>query len=85
MTYFPDLFTAAVLPDIIEETPSGTFMGWFDRIKYDRKRKPHGQPIWTIRKVAVDGSFTEVFYPNGSRLPKFVWDDRKSYSYTYCD
>lgn len=45
----PDLYSEAILADIIETCAEGTYVGKYDRAKYDPSIDVHAQPIWRIR------------------------------------
>lgn len=87
MTHFPALYVEAEKPDIIEETASGTYLGWFDRKEFDRSSSPETQPIWRIRYIAqadANGvSTTKILYPNGRDEYSQVWNDRESLTYNF--
>lgn len=87
MTHFPDLINEAVKPDIIADSPAGTFIGWLDRKAWKRSEAPEGQRIWKIRKIetteAEGNTTTRILYPEGSADFAFVWNDRESVTYQF--
>jgi len=87
MTYLPAIYDDAEKPDIVAESASGTYLGWFDRKEFDRSLPPEGQPIWRIRRITTDtvngDDITKIQYPNGRDEYSAVWDDRESLTYKY--
>lgn len=87
MTHFPALYVEAEKPDIIAESASGTYLGWFDRKEYNRATPPEEQPIWRIRRLvqteANGVTTTQLLYPNGRDEYSQVWNNRESLTYNY--
>lgn len=88
----PDLYSEAILADIIETCAEGTYVGKYDRAKYDPSIDVHAQPIWRIRffenveNVGENSAVlrrTRILYPDSRSNFKFVWDNRKNYTYKY--
>lgn len=84
MYHYPALYTEANPADIIVSTENGTYIGKFDRSKYNPEEDAEAQPIWSIRFIATpDESTTKTLYPEGSKLHTYVWNDREEYNYKY--
>ena len=87
MTYLPALFIEAEKPDIVAESASGTYLGWFDRKELDRSASPEEQPIWRIRRITQEDmngvSTTKILYPNGRDEYSQVWNNRESLTYNF--
>lgn len=65
-------------PVIIDESISGeTYLGYpllGEGLNED-------QPVWGIKLVQAISGETQLLYPNGSKMKKFVWEDREDYTY----
>ncbi len=84
MNHLPALYIEAEPADIIEQLPEGTFIGRYDRTKYDISKPAEDQPIWSIRFFSTpDETTTKTLYPDGRRIPLFVWSKRTEYEYKY--
>lgn len=88
MVHYPDLYTEAIKPDIIEETEEATYIGWFSRgSEFNRALPAEKQAICRIRRVMQteeNGSTViRTQYPDGKDDHIFVWNDRQSYTYSY--
>lgn len=89
MIYQPSLYTEAETPDIVDSGDGGTYIGWLSRgSEYDRSLPPEAQAIWRIRFVSEsedpDGHEIKRFlYPNGSNDYSFIWNNRRSLTYSY--
>lgn len=82
--FLPSLFTEAEPADIIIETSDGTYIGRFDRGRYDNSIPAEQQPIWSIRLVATPNDYTiKTLYPDGIKHPNFIWDQKESYNYKF--
>jgi hypothetical protein len=82
--FLPTLFTDAEPADIIESTDAGTYIGKYDRAKFDPSQPAEGQPIWSIRFIATPSdTITQTLYPEGSKQPKYIWDERNLYHYKF--
>lgn len=84
MNFLPALFTEAEPADIIISNSTGTYIGRYDRSKFNSELTAEEQPIWSIRFISTpDENTTQTLYPDGSRLFAFVWNNREDYNYKY--
>ena len=66
--FLPTLFTDAEPADIINSTDAGTYIGKYDRGKFDPSKPAEEQPIWSIRFIATPSeAITQTLYPEGSK------------------
>ena len=49
--FLPTLFTDAEPADIINSTDAGTYIGRYDRAKFDPSRPPEEQGIWSNKII----------------------------------
>jgi hypothetical protein len=64
-------------PVKIETSGDDTYLGF----PLHGKGTATDEPVWGIKKVDVLGGSTDIVYPDGSKMKKFVWDDRETYTY----
>ena len=85
---YPEFMLNAISADIVAETSAGTYLGWYDRQKYD----PAGsdvteQQIWKIKffknETANGEKITKTLYPNGNKHHSFAWNDHSTLTYQY--
>lgn len=82
--FIPDIYAGAVPPDIVVATEEGTYVGKYDRGRFDPETPAEEQPIWSIilYDTSQEGT-TKTLYPGGSKRAVFVWDEREEYNYKY--
>lgn len=92
-SFFPDYMVEAISADVVCETFQGTYIGWFDRSKANRKDTApaiEAQPVWKIKfiettKDSEGNSLVRTLYPNGVKEYQHVWDERTSLTYKYAN
>lgn len=60
-------------PIMWEEVGTDTYIGY----ALLGKGLATDEPVWGIKKVGANG----ITYAEGSKMKKFVWEDRDSYTY----
>lgn len=87
MNFYGEDYLKAIPADIIRENERGTFLGWFDRSKFNKELAVESQPIWRIRlfEQQTDGNsvVTRTLYPNGDRNFNFKFSDIDTLTYDY--
>ena len=84
MRHLPSLYTEAEPADIVMETDNGTYIGKYNRAKFNPELPAEEQPIWSIRLVATPNENTFMtLYPNGIKLPVHVWNKKDTYNYKF--
>lgn len=84
MNYLPAIYTEAEPADIVLSTEEGTYIGKFDRTKYDPTQDAEGQAIWSIRFIeTLNENTVKTLYPDGIKQSVYVWNNREEYNYKY--
>lgn len=84
MNFLPAIYTEAEPADIILTTDEGTYIGRFDRSKYDPAQDAEVQAIWSIRLIKTpDENTVKTLYPDGMKQSVYVWNNREEYNYKY--
>ncbi len=84
MNFLPAIYTESEPADIVVSAAEGTYIGRFDRSKYDSTQDAEEQAIWSIRLIASpDENTVKTLYPNGIKAYMHVWNDREDYNYQY--
>lgn len=90
MTFYPEYITENVPADLVIETPTGVYVGWYDRKNLQRGQdapSPEEQPVWKIKYCEItqngDNTFTRTLYPDGITDYCHVMENYNKYEYCY--
>lgn len=82
--FIPSLYTESEPADIVVETEQGTYIGKYDRAKFNPGMPAEEQAIWSIRFVSKPSENTIMtLYPDGVKRFVFVWNKKETYNYKF--